>query len=47
MEYCKPELTELGRAEEAIQSVLTKGPAEWDDAGEPLYTNPAAYHADE
>jgi hypothetical protein len=47
MEYRKPELTELGNAVEAIQSVLMKGPAEWDQAGEPLRTNPAAYHADE
>lgn len=47
MEYCKPELTQLGSAKDAIQSTLMKGPLDWDQAGEPLHTNPAAYHADE
>ena len=48
MEYRKPELISLGDASEVIQSVLTKGPYQFDAiTGPPELTNVAAYEADE
>lgn len=46
MEYCKPELTLVGRAADVIQSGLTKGPVEGDHISGPM-TNPPAYQSDE
>jgi hypothetical protein len=48
MNYSKPELIQLGRATDAVQSVLEKGSREWDSMqGEPFLTTPSAYQADE
>jgi hypothetical protein len=48
MDYSKPELIQLGRATDAIQSVLEKGPNDWDHMqGQPFYTTASAYQADE
>jgi hypothetical protein len=48
MEYRKPELVRMGDANQVIQSILTKGPFQFDSiAGPPALTNVAAYQADE
>jgi hypothetical protein len=48
MEYRKPELIPMGRASDRIQSILAKGPFEWDHMqAEPVLTNSPAYQADE
>jgi hypothetical protein len=46
--YSKPELIQLGRATDAVQSVLDKNDIPWDHMqGEPFLTTSSAYKADE
>jgi hypothetical protein len=48
MEYSKPELIPMGKANDAIQVGLVKGPHEWDSIeGPPSLTSAPAYQADE
>jgi hypothetical protein len=48
MDYQKPELAPMGKANDVIESGLTKGTYPWDAIqGEPELSNVAAYLADE
>jgi hypothetical protein len=47
MEYSKPELTSVGRAVEAIESSLTKGPIPLDSGVGADQTDAPAYEANE
>ena len=48
MDYSKPELIQLGRATDAIQSVLEKGSRRMGSHARPTFlTTASAYQADE